>query len=355
MNAALFYGPNNIKMENVSLPNNTRENILLKVLACSICSYDVRTYRNGGFKVKPPIILGHEVCAVTLGDIDRHFTNVKPNSRVSIYPVIPCMKCWYCENQKFNMCNNLMEIGSSLNGGFAEYISVPRILFEIGGVVPVPDNVRNEEAALIEPLACCINGINQIKQMEFGSAVILGDGPIGLMQLMLFKKYFPGLRVTVCGKVRNRLDLAGRIGADEVVLINDNDKPENEPILNKIKNNYSPNMIFVSNNSPNSVDLALTLANKNGKIVFFSGIKKSPGKKTSSNIIDANHIHYNQISIYGSFSSTPNEMREAMRLVSTREIDLQKLVTNTYSLFDLEKAILASEKFQGLKSLVNSF
>src|ERR1700712_1425524 len=130
MNAAVFYGSNNIQIKDIDILKRTNHNshdYLLKVLSASVCSYDVRTFRNGHFKVKPPIILGHEICAQMV------------------------------EEKKYNLCINLKEIGSTINGGFAEYLLIPKTIFEIGGVIPVPDNVTNDEASLIEPLACCIN------------------------------------------------------------------------------------------------------------------------------------------------------------------------------------------------------
>ena len=256
MKAALFYGPDKIRIENTSIETLSANNLLLKVLSCSVCSYDVRTFRNGSFKVKPPVILGHEICAQILENLEYPLKGIKPAARVSLYPVIPCLSCWYCENNKFNLCSNLLELGSTMNGGYAEYVLVPKKLLSIGGLISVPDNVSNEEASLIEPLACCINGINQIKDSDFGSVTILGDGPIGLMQLLLFKKFFPEIKVTVVGKMQNRLDIATKIGADQAVLIQDNRPHKLEVEFEKIKRNFSPNLIFVSNNNPKSVSLA---------------------------------------------------------------------------------------------------
>ncbi len=223
MNAAVFYGPNNIKIKDIDIRKRKSNEILLKVLSCSVCSYDVRTFRNGHFKVTPPIILGHEICAQIIDEYQSKNFLIKPETRVSIYPIIPCNACWYCAHKKYNLCINLKEIGSTLNGGFAEYILVPKTVFEIGGIIPVLDNVSNEEACLIEPLACCINGINQVKNLEFDSVIIIGDGPIGLMQLLLIKKIL-NKNVTIIGKIPHRLESAKKLGADFTLLINDKNK-----------------------------------------------------------------------------------------------------------------------------------
>ena len=358
MNAAIFYGPNDLRLEEVQIKDISDNGILLETLACSVCSYDVRTFRNGSFKVKPPVILGHEICARTTDDLESKNISIKSGTRVSIYPVIPCLNCWYCNNKMYNLCSNLKEIGSTVNGGFASHILIPRKILEIGGVVPVFDDVSNEEASLIEPLACCINGINQVKDFTFESAIILGDGPIGLMQSMLLKKYFPNTKAAVCGKVQHRLNSARIIGADVTYLINE-EIPEEEHIQNirSISGRSSPNLVFVSNNNPASVGVAAKLVNKNGRIVIFSGIKKKNNTAITNGPIDidANFIHYNQVSIHGSFSSNPENLHEAMDMVRRKEINLRPLVTSTYFLEDLSRALETAESFNGLKSVINKF
>ena len=217
------------------------------------------------------------------------------------------------------------------------------------------DNVTNEEASLIEPLACCINGINQIKNLEFDSVIIIGDGPIGLMQLMLIKRIFKK-NVTIIGKIPHRVESAKKLGADFAILVDD----DNDFTLDKYKkiikskSEFSPNVIFISNNNPWSLNLALKLVNKNGKIVIFSGIKNNADEIRMISI-DPNFIHYNQISIFGSFSSTPNNMIEAMNLVNSKEIDLKSLITQTFPLASVKDAFLTSESYKGFKSIINEF
>ena len=350
MNAALFYGPNDLKIENIDINSNSKDEIVLKILSCSVCSDDVRTFRNGSFKVTPPVILGHEICAETITDYRGKNFSIKSNSRVSIYPIIPCFACWFCQNRKYNLCSNLKEIGSTINGGFAEFIKVPKKTFEIGGIVPVPEEISNEEASLIEPLACCINGINQIKNLDFESVIIIGDGPIGLMQLMLLKKILPKLNITMIGKISHRLESARILGANKVVEIKNDYLDQIISPLKELNGHKSPNLIFISNNNSNSINLALKLVNKNGKIVIFSGIKKVQEPNTTNDIsIDPQSIHYDQISIYGSFSSNPENLKEAMSLVKNHEIRVKDLITHIFPPRDLEKAIKSSRVFYRTK------
>jgi len=356
MDAAIFYGPNNIQIKDIDLRGKkSNDNYLLKVLSCSVCSYDIRTFRNGHFKVTPPMILGHEICAEIVDEYQGKNFSIKPKTRVSVYPILPCFNCWYCNNKNYNLCMNLKEIGSTIDGGFAEYLLVPKMIFDIGGAIPVLDNISNEEAALIEPLACCLNSINQIKNLDFDSVIIMGDGPIGIMQLILLKRLFK-TNITMIGKIQHRLDLAKKQGADSTILIEDGyDLEKYKKLIKNTDNGYSPNIIFVSNNNPSSLNLALKLANKNGKIVLFSGIKNENTINENTFNIDPNFIHYNQVSIFGSFSSTPNNMIEAMNLVNSKEIDLKNLVTHTFSLTKVKEALITAESFKGFKSIINNF
>lgn len=360
MNAAFFYGPNDIKLEELELDFEKKlvdDYQILRVLSCSVCSYDVRTFRNGSFKVKTPIILGHEICAQTINDYRGPNFNVKSNTRVSVYPIIPCFNCWYCDHARYNLCQYLLEIGSTINGGFAEFIKIPNKVFEIGGIVPVLGNITNEEASLVEPLACCINGINQVKSMLFDSVIIIGDGPIGLMQLMLLKKFFSDVPVTVIGKINHRLDKAQKLGADEIVIFEESKNNfERYKSLKSKNGKFSPNLIMVSNNSSSSLPLAFYLANKNSNLVIFSGIKSTVSRTNNLSVgIDPNLIHYNQISVFGSFSSNPQNLSQAMDLINSGEINIKELITTKYSLCDIVKAIETSESYTGFKSVINRF
>src|ERR671920_356201 len=169
MNAAVFYSPNNLSVQEIQFPINQNEKggVMLKVNACAVCGYDVRVFRNGHSKVTPPIILGHELCGEIIKAITTTTSSdiiIKEGSRVAVCPVIPCLNCRYCYNKQYNLCINLKEIGSTVDGGFAEYVKIPKNIVQIGGFVSVPDNLSDEEAALLEPLACCLNGFSHIGQ-----------------------------------------------------------------------------------------------------------------------------------------------------------------------------------------------
>jgi L-iditol 2-dehydrogenase len=407
MNAAVFYSPNNLSVQEIQFPTDLDEkgSIMLKVNACAVCGYDVRVFRNGHSKVTPPIILGHEFCGeilkaatpINATTTTTTTTNsndniiIKEGSRVAVCPVIPCLNCRYCYNKQYNLCINLKEIGSTVNGGFAEYVKIPKNVIQIGGLVSVPDNLSNEEAALLEPLACCLNAFSHIGQIitttitnknkkdkereekerrerSQSVVVIIGDGPIGLLHLQLSKLY--GAKTIVVGKISARIQKAKSMGADEVIFADDDDnhqsssrKETSDNILD-FTDGIGANVVIVATSNPAALDLAIKIAAKNSIINIFAGMpkennsnknNKNKNSKNNTVLIDPNWLHYNQISITGSFSSTPSMLYEAARLASTKKVDLAKIVTHRYSLSNIEEAILATEKYYGLRTVINRF
>jgi L-iditol 2-dehydrogenase len=379
MRAAIFYGPGNIANEEVhcdfrytpkEIPRSDarREegDVLLKVKACAVCGYDVRVYRNGHYKVAPPIILGHEICGQinkdvvvdTLDSDGKHTTGyrISAGSRLAVSPIIPCLSCVYCSYRQYNLCLNLKEIGSSINGGFAEFIKIPKEVLKIGGLVPVPDKLGDEEAALLEPLACCLNGFHHmsplIRKNEQGSVAIIGDGPIGLLHLQLVRNMCD-VNTVVIGRISQRLQEAKSLGANATVkFASDADFDQSLENTLALTNGVGFNVIIVATSNPVALKLALKIASKNSRINIFAGMPKSTDTFFS---LDPNFLHYNQISITGSFSSTPSTLMEAVKLASSGEINLSKLVSHAYHLEDIIQAILATEKYHGLRTVINRF
>ena len=365
MKAAVLYGPNNLRIEDIELSPKkvTGKYITLKVNASAICGYDVRVFRYGHKKVTFPIILGHEFCgqileAITIFENDMYnniykYKNIKSGTRVVVSPVIPCFICWYCHNKLYNLCSNLKEIGSSINGGFAEYIKIPKKVIHIGSIIPIPDNLSDEEAALLEPLSCCLNGFSKIVSIikEISFAVIIGDGPIGLLHLQLAKNVYCIKKTFVIGKIPLRLKKALDMGADEALLLDDyNNIDDLRNHILDLTDGIGANLVIISTSNPDSLRIAHKISSKNSVINLFTDIVKENTKN-----LDLSWLHYNQISLIGSFSSTPNMLLEASRLVTNKKINLSKLITHRFSLYDIKDALFVAENYCGLRAVINKF
>lgn len=345
--SAVFNGPENFELKDLPISRKDNE-VLLKTLSCAVCGYDVRVFREGHRKVKPPIVLGHEICARTLYTLILPNDQVIPeDKRVIVSPLIPCLNCHHCDAGYFNSCDKLNEIGSSINGGFANYLSIPRNNILINGIIPIENNIHDDEASLIEPLSCCLNAYLHFNIPISGEfVIIIGDGPIGLIHLQLSKLY--GSKTIVVGKIHSRLNEAKSIGADLVLLNNET----NESVKTIWDYTYGKGgkLIIVATSNPEAIDLALKLAGKNSIISLFAGTSKNKILN-----VDPNLLHYNQITLRGSFSSTPKVMKMAMDLVHEQKIDLRRLITHRFSLDEIDKAFNATESYNGLRSVINSF
>jgi L-iditol 2-dehydrogenase len=346
MLAAVFYAPNNVVLQQVPI---NRRKVMLKVSACAVCGYDARVFRNGHRKVRPPVILGHELCGEIQSDIRAgDGMTINAGSRVAVCPLIPCLQCPYCKVGDYNLCINLREIGSTSDGGFAQYVTIPEQLIRIGGLVPVPDNLTDEEAALLEPLACCLNSYSRMLPVaKESSVVIIGDGPMGLIHLQLFKR-LSSSRVAIVGKVPLRMEKARAMGADAVFAYSRETVPD---ILDFAgASSFGAGVVVIATSNPVAFELATKVSARNSKINVFAGMLSG-----QTFLLDANWLHYNQVSITGTFSSTPKLLEEAARIASEKTIDLSAIVTHKYSLRKIEEAIEVTEKYHGLRAVINKF
>ena len=344
--AAVLNGPKSFQIKDLPIDGDAK--VLLKTLSCAVCGYDVRVYNEGHRKVRPPIVLGHEICARTLNPLKLPDETIIPeNTRVIVSPLIPCLNCYYCSIGHFNSCNSLSEIGSSVNGGFADYINIPQNNLLVNGIIPITNNISNEEASLIEPLSCCLNAhFNFNIQTHSEYVIIIGDSPIGLIHLQISKLY--NAKTIVVGKIPSRLKEAKSSGAD-MVLLNNNPDETIKTILEYTSRNGGK-LVVVATSNPDAVDLALKVAGKNSVVNLFAGMPKN---KTLE--IDPNLLHYNQICLSGSFSSTPKVMKRATDLVHEKKIDLKRLITHRFSIDEIDKAFYVTEVYDGLRSVINSF
>lgn len=344
--AAVLNGPKSFQIKDLPIDGDAK--VLLKTLSCAVCGYDVRVYNEGHRKVRPPIVLGHEICARTLNPLKLPDETIIPeNTRVIVSPLIPCLNCYYCSIGHFNSCNSLSEIGSSVNGGFADYINIPQNNLLVNGIIPITNNISNEEASLIEPLSCCLNAhFNFNIQTHSEYVIIIGDGPIGLIHLQISKLY--NAKTIVVGKIPSRLKEAKSSGAD-MVLLNNNPDETIKTIL-EYTSRKGGKLVVVATSNPDAIDLALKVAGKNSVVNLFAGMPKN---KTLE--IDPNLLHYNQICLSGSFSSTPKVMKRATDLVHEKKIDLKRLITHRFSIDEIDKAFYITEVYDGLRSVINSF
>lgn len=336
MKAAIFHGPGRISVQERKIPNHGAT--VLKVRSCAVCGYDVRVFRDGHRKVMPPVTLGHEICGETLKDLPL----MKGGTRVAVYPVLPCLECAYCSRKQYNLCASRREIGSTIDGGFAEYIAIPDEILKVGGLVPIPESISSEEAALIEPLACCLNGFSRLGHIEPDHSVaIIGDGPIGLIHMQLAKNLY-GAKTVLIGGNKQRIRRAESLGAHTTFEVQSTDI---EAIL-RSSSGRGFDIVIIATNDPAATDLAFKIAGRGSRVNLFA---------RNDSRLDYNFLHYNQISVTGSFSSLPHNFREAVEIASKKKIiDLSRMITHKFQLEQIHRALTATENYEGLRVTVSS-
>ena len=324
MKAALLFGKEDLRIEEIGLPQIESHGLLLRMKAAGICGSDSRMYFNGPTsRYINPVILGHELCAEVYqaGDsIDEY----APGDLVTIAPVIPCMHCRYCSKGMDNICERAGVVGCTIHGGMGEFIYMPSQMVLAGGVVKVPAGLDYHAAALSEVVGCCLHGLRQVGIQTGDRVLILGSGSIGLTFLQLVK-LMGASWVGITGRREKRRDLALELGADQAVEIPQTD------IVSLFKD--SIDLVIVANSSIHALADGFKVARAGGSILLFSGYLPA-----STLDIDLNDIHYRELHIHSSIDCTIKDFQNAVGLLPLLRMD--QLVTCTYSLAEAGEAFL---------------
>lgn len=330
---AVFYKKKGeIEIKDIPIPKIEQDEILLRVRAASICGTDIKIKHFGHFKNpdEKEIILGHEVS----GEIFKVGKNLKmlyrKGDRISLAPNIGCGVCYQCINGYNNYCEKYEAIGVSMNGAFAEYMKIPYRYITQGNVVFLPDNISFEEASMCEPLSTVVNSSEAIDITPPDIVLIIGAGPMGVLHIMVSK--LRGAQKVIVSEISDkRRKQALDFGADIVV------NPQTENLKKIILNSsYSrgANVIIIAAPSGKAQEDSLELIASQGRINFFGGLPKGEDIiRLRSNI-----IHYKNIKLTGTTGQSPVQFRKALEIISSGNIDVNKLISARYSLKDADKA-----------------
>jgi len=336
MKAARYLGPGRLSIEDVDPPTIGEGEVLVRMHACGVCGTDVKTYVRGHALIQPGSVLGHEI-AGTVSATRHHGFEV--GQRVAVGPYAPCNACEACARGHPSLCANL---GADFAepGGFAEWIRVPRRLADQVMFV-LPDEMSFETASLTEPLACCVHGLRVAGFRPGASVLIIGDGPMGLLQAGLARAWGAG-SIMVSGLTPNRLEFARGI-ADVVVDASQED-------LAAAVRRWQPDgaeTTLVSVASVDALEQAIALAVKGGAVNVFAGMPKD---QTLG--LDLRRVHYDEVRVVGSFGYGPADFRDAFDLLSEGRMPLEGFITDRVAIADVESALRAAANHQGIKTVV---
>ncbi|MDQ0204139.1 alcohol dehydrogenase catalytic domain-containing protein [Pectinatus haikarae] len=343
MKAVIYEGNGTMKEKNVDLPILENNELLLKVQACGICSSDLRTLLYGSRSVVPPVVLGHEI-AGEIVDKTLRGTEYNLGQRVIVSPAIGCGRCIFCRTGQQNHCNDVRKIASHYNGGFAEYIKIPAQAIYGGNINIIPKNIDYLEASLSEPLACVINGQENLNIGPDDTVAVIGAGPLGLLHAEA-ARLSGAKKILLINRSSKRLKLAESFHYDAYIDLSAEDGIK---AVNDMTDGKGANVVIVTVSSAQAVEMGVNMASHMGRVCLFSGFPYDKSK----NKLDLNIVHYRQITLYGVFSSAPRHNEAALNLITDGKINIKKIITHIVSLSKIDSGFDIVRAHDGLKVIV---
>lgn len=339
MRATTLTDVGSVEVQDQDRPVPADDELLVRVGACGVCMTDYHMY-HGSFPVETPLVLGHE-SAGTVAEVGTDVTGYDPGDRVAINPTIPCNACTYCKRGETHLCENNTSIGgaadSVIDGAFAEYVRVPQTNVEEIG------EMSFERAALAEPLACCLHGVDQVDCEPGDSVAIIGAGPIGLLLLQAFRNV-GAAPIVVSELDEERRELAANLGADAVV----DPEVEDDPVAAIQLAAGGPVDVGVE-----AIGLVPTIKQANaatakGGSTLLFGVPEQEATME----INPFDVFFDEVGYRGSYSLTTEDFERAVTLLEYGRINADSLITDRISLGDLPTAFEHMENAVGLKHVV---
>jgi L-iditol 2-dehydrogenase len=342
MLAAVYYGPNDLRIEERPVPEIGPGEALLKVLSTGICGTDLRIWHGSHRKYTPGTIRipGHEV----VGDIvnlGTEVSGIETGQRVFIAPNMGCGHCRQCISGNNNLCANYSAPGITIDGSFAEYMHIPSAAILQGNLIPISKEIDPAAAALIEPFACVLRGQEALDIQPGESVLVVGAGPIGMMHVMLAQLRGSGV-VIVSELITERAAQAREFGADLVVNPNEQDLAA---VIDELTNGMGVDVVIVAAPAPRAQEMAVELAAIGGRINLFGGLPKDhPTIQLNSNL-----VHYKELVITGTTACSTQDCHRAAVIVNSGQIDLSRLIGVRFPLGEAIQALSVAESGKALK------
>ncbi|MHB8062724.1 MAG: zinc-dependent dehydrogenase [Ruminiclostridium sp.] len=340
----IYHSDKTLELKDLPIPKLHGEGAIIKVIACSICGTDVRTYRFGSTKIDDGRIIGHEVVGEIVelsADINGDFCI---GDHIAIAPAIGCGVCYSCKSGRTNMCENLKTIGYEYDGGFAEYMVIPSQAFRMSNVYKLHHTNDYSVYTLSEPLACAINAQSYLNIKEGEDVLIIGSGIIGCMHAELALNS-GAKNVFIIETSDERIKQASEL-LNKVTFINSKDKDVFKE-LNRLTDGKGADVAIIACSVGSAQADGMKMLAKCGRISLFGGLSGD-----STGFIDSNLIHYREISVFGVHASTPKQNMQAMGMIHSGVINVEKYVTKRYLLENINQAFKDIESGNIMKAII---
>jgi len=327
MTAAVLYGREDVRIERLPIPIAGPGEIIVRVQAALTCGTDLKVYRRGyhARMLTVPMAFGHELSG-TVHETGPGVKNFRAGDRVVALNSAPCDECYFCRHGQQNLCDDLL----FNNGAYAEFISIPSRIVEKNTLL-VPDHVPFEHAALTEPLACVVRGLEETNAQPGDSIVVIGGGPIGLMFMHVAQ--LAGLHVIAVVKRSRQIAAARTFGAEHVIQITSAADPI-AAVRALTPGHRGVDIAIEAVATPTTWQWAVDMVRKGGTVNFFGGC--AAGTRVD---LDTNRLHYNDITLKASFHHTPATARRAFDLIRSGRFKCREYITGRSPLSELDSVL----------------
>ena len=329
MTAAVYRGKNDVRLETVPVPHIGRGEILVKVHTCGICGTDLKKIATGSHSA--PRIFGHET-AGTIAAIGAGVTQFAAGDRVMVFHHIPCGGCYYCRHKTFAQCETYKKVGCTAGfepsgGGFAEYVRVMDWIVE-KGTVAIRDGVSFEQAAFVEPVNTCMKGIERLALEPDETALVIGQGPIGIILSVLAKR--AGARVITSDLYEQRLTISKGFGLQNAVNSSIGDVVA-EARSRSEGRGVDAAILAVGSNS--LIRTAMDAVRPGGRVLLFAQTQHGEA------VFDPAAVCVDEKTLIGSYSASVDLQAESLRFVMGQEMALDRLISHRFPLSEAVEAL----------------
>jgi L-iditol 2-dehydrogenase len=337
----VVYGKDDIRIQPVPVPETGAGELLVRVRASGICATDIKTLLGQGLPKDLPAILGHEV-AGTIERVGPGVRGLAAGMRVTVYPIAVCGECFFCKQGRHNLCLKEFGLGHGIDGGFAQFVRIPRQIVNIGGVVEIPKQLSYELATVAEPLSCCLAATRAGKLGEGDTMLVVGAGPMGLMHLKtgLWHK----ARVIMTDLRRDRLEMAARMGAAHCLNAGEVDVVEE---VRRLTGGLGADLVVAALGVPEMMVKYLPAVRNGGTFNIFGG--PPAGRPVP---MDLRWLHYSEVVLTGTFASTPGDFRLALELIGSGDIEVVDLISHRFELDNMLEAVDLAKKQEIIKGVI---
>ena len=320
MRVARFYEPGDVRLEDMPEPTAGAGEVKIRVKACSTCGTDVKIFNHGHQHIDPPRVMGHEIAGEVV-EVGEGVEGWAPGDRVQVIAAVPCGQCDECRRGRMTICPNQTSVGYHYEGGFAEYLVVPRQVLAVDGLNRIPEGVGFDEASVAEPLACVLNGQELAGVGAGDDVVVIGSGPIGCLHVRLARAR-GAARVFLVDLNRSRLDLsAGVVAPDAAICSADVDAVDE---VLKLTNGRGADVVITAAASGKAQEEAVLMTARGGRISLFGGLPKDNPTIT----LDSNLVHYRELTLVGANGSSPAHNKQALELIASGSVPVADLITH---------------------------